>query len=290
MALFLALIFGAISVALLFYALRRTPSEEPGALPEASVFRLRGRRWCDFEIAGENRRQAELAAIAGAGPDGEAQEANTFCDAMLVPETDGRSDTQIVTVAIQGRRVGRLKPQDGADYLARLAALGVEAGPAACPAYIFGGAVDEDGVSVPYGVRLGLTWPVELEVKAEPPKLSARALARLRGEPLSEEDAWHEPPVWTIRESDFRGMMSEGVDGHAVSFSGWSQERVEYMGSVARSVGLRVCDSVEEKPTLMVVGPTPPEEDLEVAKAQGVTLISGDQLQELVAWITSATP
>ena len=189
---------------------------------------------------------------------------------------------------IDGLRVGHLKPQDGADYLARLAALGVEAAPAACPAYIFGGVIDEDGASVPYSVRLGLTWPVEVEVKVEPPPLSARALARLRGEPLSEEDAWHEPPVHTIRESEFRELMSEGVDGHTVCFTGWSPERIEYMGSVARSVGLRVCESVADKPTLMVVGPTPPDEDLELAKVQGVKLISGDQLQELVAWITSA--
>jgi hypothetical protein len=287
-AFFLALILGAISVALLFYALRRTPKQDLADLPDTPPLRLQGRRWCDFEIAGENHYQAALAAIGGVAPQGDAQGANYFCDALLIPETDRPSASHAVTVVIDGLRVGHLKSKDGADYLARLKDLGVEPALAACPAYVFGGSIDEDGVRAPYVVRLGLAWPVQLEAKVEPPPPSPRVAARLRGEPLSEEDAWHYPPVRTIREAEFRQMMSGGVEDHAVCFAGWSVERIDYMGAVARSVGLRVCESVEDEPTLMVVGPTPPDEDLERAKSQGVTLISGDQLQELVAQITSA--
>jgi hypothetical protein len=288
LAFFLALILGAISVALLFYTLRRTPKRGLADLPDMPPLRLQGRRWCDFEIAGENHYQAELAGIGGVAPQGDVQGANYFCDAVLIPEAESPSVSHEVTVVIDGLRVGHLKSKDGADYLARLKDLGVASAVAACPAYVFGGSIDEEGVRAPYVVRLGLAWPVQLEAKFEPPPPSPRVAARLRGELLSEEDAWHYPPVRTIPEAEFLRMISGGVEDHAVCFAGWSGERIDYMGAVARSVGLRVCESVEDKPTLMVVGPNPTEEDLERAKSQGVTLISGDQLQEIVAHITSA--
>ncbi|HEX4711738.1 MAG TPA: hypothetical protein VH222_14935 [Phenylobacterium sp.] len=286
MELFLALVLGAVAVALTMHALRRpAPPDTPIELPAEPPVRLQGRRWCDFEIAGESHYQEALAAIAGHDPQG----VNFHCEALLVPEPDNHSDPNAVAVVIEGRRVGYLRREDAADYGARLEALGVEGRPTACPAYICGGFITEDGDFVSYGVKLGLAWPAEIEVKAPAPPLSPLVRARLGGAPLSEEEAWHTPPVPPADAAEFRRLLSGGFEQHAVCFAGWSEGRMDYLAAVARSVGLGVRGAVTEDLTLMCVGPAPPDEDVERARSQGVTLISGDQLQELVARIASDT-
>ncbi|MDB5498586.1 MAG: hypothetical protein JWP28_2617 [Phenylobacterium sp.] len=286
MELFLALILGAVAIALAMHALRRgAPPETPLDLPDDPPVRLQGRRWCDFEIAGESHYQAALEAIAGHEPQG----VNLHCAALLVPEPDNHSDPNAVAVVIEGRRVGYLRREDAAGYGARLAALGVEGRPAACPAYVCGGFITEDGDLIPYGVTLGLAWPAELEAKVTAPPMSPVVRARLGGAPLSEEEAWHTPPVPPADAMEFKRLLSGGFEQHAVCFAGWSEARMDYLAAVARSVGLGVRGTVTEDLTLMCVGPAPPDEDVERARSQGVTLISGDQLQELVARIASET-
>jgi len=284
--LFLALVLGAVAIALAMHALRRpAPPEPPLELPVDPPVRLQGRRWCDFEIAGESHYQEALAAIAGHDPHG----VNVHCEALLVPEPDNNVDPRAVAVVIEGKRVGHLRREDAAGYGARLAALGVEGRPAACPAYICGGFVTEDGDQVSYGVKLGLAWPAELEAKVAPPPISPLVRARLGGAPLSEEEAWHTPPVPPADAVEFKRLLSGGFQQHAVCFAGWSEGRMDYLTAVARSVGLGVRDTVTGDLTLLCVGPSPPDEDVERARSQGVTLISGDQLQELVARIASET-
>jgi hypothetical protein len=283
--LFLALVLGAVAVALAMHALRRPVPETPPELPPEPPVRLQGRRWCDFEIAGESHYQTALAAIAGHDPEG----VNLHCEALLVPEPDNHADPNAVAVVIEGRRVGYLRREDAADYRARLAALGAPGRPAACPAYICGGFVTEDGEHVFYGVKLGLAWPAELEAKVTAPPMSPVIRARLGGAPLSEEEAWHTPPVPPADAVEFRRLLSGGFEQHAVCFAGWSEGRMDYLTAVALSVGLGVRGTVTADLTLMCIGPTPPDEDVERARAQGVTLISGDQLQELVARIASET-
>jgi len=282
--LILALILGAVAAALV----RRVLRERVLANVEAQVatevttadFRLQGARWCEFEIVGENDRQAALIATAGRDPNG----VQHHCEAILIPEPQNPFEPNAILVAINGHPVGHLARDDALEYTERLGELGRAGQTASCPAYIFGGFVDEDGEQAEYSVKLGLAWPIALEGPQEHgPEVSIATVARLRGRLLSEEDAWHTPPVEVADEAELAESFPAGVGGREIAFVGWSDERLPYLQAVSKAAGLRVEDPPTPDLALICVGPRTHEHNVASARSQGVAIVSGEQLQQLMS-------
>lgn len=285
MQLILAVILAAAAVGLALSALRARAPLEPD-LSGLEPVRLEAARWCEFEIVGESHHQPALAAIAGSDPEG----VNHHCQAVLVLDPTNPHDPNAVRVILEGRTVGHLGRDDAADYGERLAELGVAGRPALCPAYICGGFLLEDGGRASYGVKLGLAWPVELEKPAESnSSLSAALIARLRGAPLTEEEAWSAPPVPVADDAELVRAFAGGLQGRAVAFAGWSEDRLPYLRAVLQAAGLALGEVATPGLALLCVGPRPGLDDIAAAKAGGAALVSGEQLQRLMAGADEAT-
>jgi hypothetical protein len=280
--LILALVLATAAAALIRSALReralaRVEAEVAVATTTADV-RLQGARWCEFEIVGESHHQGALAAIAGRHPDG----VQHHCYAMLIPEPQNPHDPHAVLVAIDGRPVGHLSRDDAFEYLERLAELGHAGKTAGCPAYICGGFV-RNGARAAYGVKLGLAWPIALEAAEHGPEVSIATVARLRGRLLSDEDAWHTPPVDITDDRDLAAAFPNGIVGREIAFIGWSDERLPYLKAVSVAAGLRVEPAATPELALVCVGPRVHEHHVAKARAEGVAIVSGAQLQQLMS-------
>ena len=279
MELILAVILAAVALNLVRNVLRehvRAVNWEP---PTHAAVRLQGARWCEFEIVGESHHQRVLAAIAGVDPDG----VKHHCEAVLIPEPGNPDDPNAVLVAIDGRRVGYLTREDAALYGEWMTELGIDAMTASCPAFICGGFVDEEGRQAPYGVKLGLAWPPELEgPKEHGPAIELGQLARLRGQALSEEEAWHSPPVPIDDDDDLARAFAGGIAGRTIVFAGWSEERLPYLQAVSRAAGLLVADPMAANLDLLCVGPRAHAYHVAPARAKGAAVVSGEQLQGLM--------
>jgi hypothetical protein len=249
---------------------------------EAADFRLEPARWCEFEIVGESHYQRALARIAGRDPEG----VNHHCEAILIPEPTNPHDPNAVLVTIAGRPVGYLRRDDAFDYTDQLAAMGRTGQTARCPAYICGGFVDADGRRAFYGVKLGLSWPIAVEGPGEHgPAVSTGAVARLQGRIMSEEEAWHAPPVQVADDADLSRAFPEGILGREIAFAGWSDDRLPYLRSVSVALGLHVADPPGPGLELLCVGPRARSLDVLHARAAAprVMVISGAQLQQLMS-------
>ena len=280
MELILALVLGAVAAALIRKVLReRVRAAAHAEMPTAATVRLQPARWCEFEIEGEGEHQAALKAIAGAGgPEGVTH----HCQAVLVPEPDDPDNPDAVLVAIEGRHVGRMRREDAALYGEWLAELGKAGETASCPAFILGGAQDADGGRAPYGVKLGLAWPPELERPPETgPQITAVALARLRGAALSDEEAWRTPPVDVADDAELARAFAGGLQGCAIAFVGWSEERLPYFRAVGQAAGMVVRDGPSAGLALLCAGPR--AHARHAAAAPGAFVVSGAQLQALMA-------
>jgi len=282
--LILAVILAAVAAALVRSVLRATAFAEVEVQVATEVttadFPLRAARWCEFEIVGESHHQAALAAIAGRDPNG----VQHHCEAILIPEPLNPYDPNAVLVAIDGHPVGHLGRDDAAEYVERLVELDRTGQTASCPAYICGGFVDEDGKQAHYGVKLGLSWPIALEGPREHgPEVSIATVARLRGKLLSEEEAWHTPPVAVAEDAELAQAFPGGIGGREIAFVGWSEDRLPYLQAVSKAAGLRVEDPPTPDLALVCVGPRAHEHNIARARAEGVAIVSGEQLQQLMS-------
>lgn len=131
-----------------------------GGKPRQSVVRLAGPSFCTFDVVGESFHQDALENVCGGRCyDGVAH----HCDALLELEEHNPYDANAVAVRIDGRTVAYLSRGDAADFRARVAELGLSARSFVCGAVVLGGWDRGRHDRGEFGVKLGLTWPVEVE-------------------------------------------------------------------------------------------------------------------------------
>lgn len=120
---------------------------------------IRTKAWCDFDIVGEASYQGTLEAIYQRG--GWPTE-GLKTTAVLRRDHGNRFDDNAVCVSIDGKIVGYLARAYAQKAAAFMRDNGLDHSLLECPAYIRGGFPDDDGDDMPFGVKLGLVWPLAL--------------------------------------------------------------------------------------------------------------------------------